>query len=99
MFGDQKLFNTISAEAALVGCFDLNPRGIDDPVVDVLVGGSQSRPDDVILFSLPLIVPQLEMSIHPFPLVFQIFVDLRRCQFCFHREARTKFVEEFRLWN
>ena len=76
MFGDPKLLNTISAEAALVGCFDVNARGIKNPVVDVLVRGSKLGSDYIIVCLLELILPQLEMSIHPFPLIFQIFGDL-----------------------
>ena len=45
MFGDSKLLNTISAEAALVGSFDVNARGIKNPVVDVLVRGSKLGSD------------------------------------------------------
>ncbi len=69
MLSDPKLFNTIPAEAAVVGCLDVDPRGIDDPVVDLHVGRSQPWPDDVIVFLLPLVFPQLKMSIHAFPLI------------------------------
>ena len=44
---------------------------------------------------LSLVVPPLKMSIRPFSLVFEIFVDLRRCQFGFGIEPCMEFMKEF----
>ena len=97
MLSQPQLLDAVSTESPLIRGLDVYARRIDHPVVNFFIRRSQSWTGDIIVRILPLIAPPLKMSIHPFALVFDVFVDLRRCQVGFGVEPRAEFMKEFGL--